>query len=79
VSTAVRIILIAGIVFALGLGIVLGLDAYGFLVLALVLSCGWLGFALLARSGEIIPAKCAACGGLISPNAPYCKHCGASV
>lgn len=22
------------------------------------------------------PAQCGSCGGLLSPNAPYCKHCG---
>ena len=26
--------------------------------------------------GMTAPARCASCGGLMSPNAPYCKHCG---
>jgi hypothetical protein len=78
-STAARIIFAAGALFAVGLGIVRGLDPYGFLILALVLGCTWLGFALLHRLTRVAPAKCAACGGLISPNAPHCKHCGATV
>lgn len=78
-STATRIIFVAGVVFAVGLGIIGGLDPYGFVILALVLACSWLGFALLGRTGDVGPAKCSACGGLISPNAPYCKHCGARV
>lgn len=29
--------------------------------------------------GMTAPAQCTACGGLMSPNAPYCKHCGEPV
>jgi hypothetical protein len=78
-SAAARGIFIAGVAFAVGLGIALGLDAYGFVILALVIGCGWLGFALLHRTKDVAPARCDTCGGLISPNAPYCKHCGATV
>jgi predicted amidophosphoribosyltransferase len=35
--------------------------------------------AIKVRGGRISPGECPNCGGLISPNAPYCKHCGAPV
>lgn len=35
--------------------------------------------AVKMRGGTVGPRECDNCGGLISPNAPYCKHCGAPV
>ncbi len=58
-----------------------GLDATGAIILSLVVGTGILAIAIArkARVGSVEPAKCPSCRGLISPNAPYCKHCGADV
>ena len=35
--------------------------------------------AIKTRAGRVRPYECPNCEGLISPNAPYCKHCGTPV
>ncbi len=74
-------IIVAGVAVALVLGLVTGFDAVGIVIFSLILLVGALGVAAVTRyrSGDVVPATCDECGGLISPNAPYCKHCGASV
>jgi hypothetical protein len=74
-------IIVAGITVALVLGIVSGFDAVGVVIFSLIVLVGALGVAAVTRfrSGEVVPAECRECGGVISPNAPYCKHCGAAV
>ena len=59
---------------------------YGFDNVAITLFFGLVLIGALAIAvargkdkGTTAPATCASCEGLISPNAPYCKHCGASV
>lgn len=59
---------------------------YGFDDVAVALFFGLVVIGALAIAvargrdkGLTAPATCASCGGLMSPNAPYCKHCGASV
>ncbi|MGH2806379.1 MAG: hypothetical protein ACRDKT_03795 [Actinomycetota bacterium] len=76
VSVAVIVI---GIGLALALGMARGFDATAVVILALIVAVGALAIAALNRysSGSIRPATCDECGGVISPNAPYCKHCGA--
>jgi len=77
VTAVVAVFVSLGVIAAVLLGIALGFD-----VGAIVILAGIFGFALLAvavaqRSARRLaePATCPACGGLISPNAPYCKHC----
>lgn len=45
-------------------------------VLSVIVGFAVLGLAALARSGAARPAVCDACGGVVSPSAPSCKHCG---
>lgn len=60
-------------------GVAAGFDSYAVVVLALILAVGLLAVAVARKSGtgEVRPARCRECGGLLSPEAPYCKHCGA--
>lgn len=77
-TAAVGIVLL-GIALSVGLAAVAGLDAMGVVILTLVVGMGTLVIAVARRSttGEVRPAECSSCGGLVSPAAPYCKHCGA--
>lgn len=75
---AALIVLGLGMALALMLAVDAGGDPVTLAILALVLATGALGIAVVRRSGSaaVGPARCFSCGGLISPNAPYCKHCG---
>jgi len=68
-----------GLTLALGLGFRQGFDATSVTILALSVVTGAVAVAAVSRSerGAVAPARCTACDGVISPNAPYCKHCGA--
>ncbi len=72
-------VVIAGIVYTTALALTGNLDVYGAVVFGLVVATGFLAIATVRRStsGMAGPVDCAECGGLLSPNAPYCKHCGA--
>jgi hypothetical protein len=74
-------VVVAGIVLASLVGLDRGFDATSAVIILLIVAVGVLGIAVARRSrtGEVAPARCSECGGLNSPNAPYCKHCGASV
>lgn len=80
-SAAAITLVILGIALVVGIAFAAGGDiAVVFYVAPVVL----LGVVVIAaavkmRSGAVQPDECADCGGLISPNAPYCKHCGAPV
>ena len=79
-SVAVAIVLL-GIALSIGLAMVGGVDMTGVVILSLVIGMGGLAIAVVSRSstGQVQPAECPSCGGLVSPNAPYCKHCGADL
>lgn len=74
-------IVIAGLGVASAVAIAVGLDATGTIIFALILGTGLLAIAVARKSkeGVVGPAQCPECGGLLSPNAPYCKHCGARI
>ena len=74
-------IVISGLGVASAMAIAVGLDATGTIILALILVTGLLAIAVVrkSREGVVGPAQCSDCGGLLSPNAPYCKHCGAPI
>lgn len=77
---AVVTFVLTGIVAAVLLGLGVGFDPTAYLILALIVLTG-VGAVLIARrfrAGLAEPARCADCGGLISPNAPYCKHCNST-
>ncbi len=80
-TRAVTAIVVAGLAMALLLGYRIGFDATALVILAILVAVGGLAVAV-ARRSELRasgPAVCPACRGLISPNAPYCKHCGETV
>ena len=79
-SAAVGIVLL-GLAVTTGLALSGGLDLTGGIILALIFVMGALAVAVARRStsGAVQPARCDSCDGLVSPNAPYCKHCGASL
>lgn len=73
-------IVIGGIGLALLLAVAVGVDGTAIVMLVFVLGAGALALATVRRMGsrEVGPARCGECGGLLSPNSPYCKHCGAA-
>lgn len=74
------VVVVAGIAGAILLGIGVGIDATGLVILASIVLVGALAIwtALKVKARAVSPGGCPECGGLISPNAPHCKHCGAT-
>lgn len=72
-------IVAAGLALALALGLGQGFDPTSITILLAIALVGALAIAAANRSsrGLAAPATCQECGGVISPNAPFCKHCGA--
>lgn len=70
-------IVLGGVVGAVLLGIGMAFDVTALVILAFIVVVGGvgLGAAVKMRKGTVQPAICPNCGGLVSPNAPYCKHC----
>lgn len=77
-NAAVTVLVVLGLTVALALGIATGFDTTGVVLFALLALFGVLAIAVTRRSGggAVSPGICEHCGGLLSPNAPYCKHCG---
>jgi hypothetical protein len=74
-------IVLAGLV-AVGLTAAAGgVDVIALILIALIVALGTLSVVVArkSRSGAVQPAPCGECGGLNSPTAPYCKHCGAQL
>lgn len=71
-------IVLAGIAAAVLLAIGVGIDATGMVILSAIVLVGLLAIAAARkiRARSIGPKRCPGCGGLVSPNAPHCKHCG---
>jgi hypothetical protein len=71
-------IVVVGVALAAAVGIVGGFDTTALIYFALIIALGTLAIAVARKSktGEVGPRPCTDCGGLNSPNAPYCKHCG---
>ena len=67
-----------GIGLALLLGFLYGFDSAAVSMLFALVALGALAIAVARgkERGMTAPATCGSCGGLMSPNAPYCKHCG---
>lgn len=68
-----------GLGLALALGLRQGFDASSAAILVFSAVVGAVAVAAVRRSegGAVGPARCSSCEGVVSPNAPYCKHCGA--
>ena len=73
-------LIVAGVALAVALGIRYGFDATSVVILAFAALFGGLAVAVVRKKGlnRVAPARCLDCDGLISPNSPYCKHCGAT-
>ena len=74
----------AAAIFVSGVAFVAVLTAAGaqyglveLVIVTFVLALAGLGLSMLVRSRQVEPAMCPNCGGVVSPNAPYCKHCKA--
>ena len=80
-SRIVTIVVALGVIEALVLGYTVGFDVAALSILATLVVVGVLSIVIARKSetGAVQPATCVSCGGLISPNAPYCKHCGEPV
>lgn len=78
-NAAAVAIVVAGLAVVLVVAVAAGLDTTGAIILGLIVATGLLAIAVVrkTRQGSVAPAQCSECGGLLSPNAPYCKHCGA--
>lgn len=72
------IFVVLSLIEAVVLGVGVGLDVAALSILATLIALGVLAIVIARKSENdtIGPATCPACGGLMSPNAPYCKHCG---
>jgi hypothetical protein len=79
VSAVAIAIVVAGITLSTAIGAATGFGVITLILLVIIVAFGLLVIAIVmkSRSGTVGPASCARCGGLISPNAPFCKHCGA--
>jgi len=79
VRAATLAIVVAGLALALVLGFSQGFDVTSVTILVAIALVGALAIAATNRSSRGLtgPATCEECGGVISPNAPFCKHCGA--
>ena len=78
--TAVAIgIVVLGLTITSAVAVAVGLDMTSAVILLLIFAMGALAIAVAHKrdSGRVGPAECSSCGGVISPTAPYCKHCGA--
>jgi hypothetical protein len=78
---ATAIIVLAGLALSAVLAPGMGTNATALVLLGLIALVGVLALAVArkADSGAVEPVVCNECGGLNSPNTPYCKHCGAPV
>jgi hypothetical protein len=72
-------IVVAGIALSVAVGVAGGMTLTSGVMLGAIVGMGALVIAVArkARTGGVGPASCDECGGLISANAPVCKHCGA--
>jgi hypothetical protein len=75
------VIVVVGVALAGAVGLAGGFDAASLLYFGIIVALGALAIAVARKSGTgaVGPRRCPQCGGLISPNAPYCKHCGADL
>jgi pheromone shutdown protein TraB len=79
VSTFVTVLVLLAIAFVVSVGLAAGLDVFAAALLGFILLTGVLALAAVRRMGSkrVGPVPCPHCSGVVSLNAPYCKHCGA--
>ena len=78
---AVVVLVVLAEAVALVLGFATGFDTTAIVILVLTIVAGAFAIAVTSKAqfGNVGPAHCDTCGGVVSPNAPYCKHCGATL
>lgn len=81
VRRAAVAVVVLGLTVAISTGLNYGFDSTAVIYLALMVAVGGLAIAIAGRSERrsVGPARCPECDGLVSPNAPYCKHCNATL
>jgi drug/metabolite transporter (DMT)-like permease len=77
-TRSIAAVVVAGVALIVVGGIATSFDATTLTVLFLAVVVGAAAIAMSRRfsSGAVAPAQCEECGGLLSPSAPYCNHCG---
>ena len=70
-------LVVIGVIACTTAAVAAGLDTTGAVILVLIVAVGIAAVAGTRKVQRVTPGRCEECGGLISPNAPYCKHCGA--
>lgn len=80
-TRTVAIFVGVGVVAAVLLGIGMGFDTGAYVLLGSIVLVAILAVVVARKSqtGAAGPRSCPSCGGLISPNAPYCKHCNEAI
>ena len=73
----VPLLVVVGVIACTGAAVAAGLDPTGVGILVAIIAVGGAAIAGTRRMGRVEPRACRECGGLVSPNSPYCKHCGA--
>ncbi len=76
---ALRVVVLVGLAAVATLAASHGIDTTGAIIAAVIVTFGLVALAAArkTKTGAVTPAACESCGGLVSPHAPYCKHCGA--
>ena len=78
-TRAVAALVAASVVVVVAAAVTAGIDRYSAVMLALIVAVGALAVVVARKfaAGSVRPVVCPDCGGMLSPHAPYCKHCGA--
>lgn len=73
----VPLLVAVGVIACAGAAVAAGLDATSAGMLVAIVVVGAAAIAGTRKMGRVQPERCDECGGLVSPTAAYCKHCGA--
>jgi hypothetical protein len=76
VTTAVGAFVVSTIGLMLVAGLGFGFDPPSIVIFGFIVVLGALAVAVARKKEAVAPALCRECQRVISPTAPYCKHCG---
>lgn len=81
IAAVVTVLIVLSVAVLVAMGAAAGLDAAAVGILVVIVGLGALAIAVIRRSqgGAVAPLQCESCGGVNSPHAPYCKHCGSAL
>lgn len=74
---AVAAFIVSAILLLLVAGLQTGFDLASLALFGLIVAAGALAVAVARKKDAVPPEFCRECHRVVSPNAPYCKHCGA--